>query len=94
MYGQSVGSGPALELATRLPRLRAVILHSPILSDFSNHLWHKAGIQSITGADGVAIGTTSIVGGVAMGINNPIGCNVANNIISSIQGLYTYILSI
>lgn len=32
MYGQSVGSGPALELATRLPRLRAVILHSPILS--------------------------------------------------------------
>ncbi|XP_054809994.1 uncharacterized protein LOC129311634 isoform X1 [Prosopis cineraria] len=32
LYGQSVGSGPALELATRLPRLRAVILHSPILS--------------------------------------------------------------
>ena len=32
LYGQSVGSGPTLELATRLPRLRAVILHSPILS--------------------------------------------------------------
>ncbi|XVE85676.1 hypothetical protein DITRI_Ditri17bG0109900 [Diplodiscus trichospermus] len=32
LYGQSVGSGPALELATRLPNLRAVILHSPILS--------------------------------------------------------------
>ncbi|XP_011021124.1 PREDICTED: alpha/beta hydrolase domain-containing protein 17B-like [Populus euphratica] len=32
LYGQSLGSGPALELATRLPELRAVILHSPILS--------------------------------------------------------------
>ncbi|KAF5449463.1 hypothetical protein F2P56_029904 [Juglans regia] len=32
LYGQSVGSGPTLELAIRLPRLRAVILHSPILS--------------------------------------------------------------
>lgn len=32
MYGQSVGSGPALELAIRLPHLRAVVLHSPILS--------------------------------------------------------------
>ncbi|PON76756.1 Alpha/beta hydrolase fold [Trema orientale] len=32
LYGQSVGSGPALELAVRLPHLRAVILHSPILS--------------------------------------------------------------
>ena len=32
LYGQSVGSGPTLELATCLPRLRAVILHSPILS--------------------------------------------------------------
>ncbi|XP_015967526.1 uncharacterized protein LOC107491236 [Arachis duranensis] len=32
LYGQSVGSGPTLELATRLPRLRAVILHSPIMS--------------------------------------------------------------
>jgi len=32
LYGQSVGSGPALELATHLPGLRAVILHSPILS--------------------------------------------------------------
>ncbi|XP_021897620.1 protein ABHD17B-like [Carica papaya] len=32
LYGQSVGSGPALELAARLPRLRALILHSPILS--------------------------------------------------------------
>ncbi|KAL5974412.1 hypothetical protein ACLOJK_031077 [Asimina triloba] len=32
LYGQSVGSGPTLELATRLPFLRAVILHSPILS--------------------------------------------------------------
>ncbi|XP_058115124.1 uncharacterized protein LOC131258084 isoform X2 [Magnolia sinica] len=32
LYGQSVGSGPTLELATCLPRLRAVILHTPILS--------------------------------------------------------------
>ncbi|PKI62493.1 hypothetical protein CRG98_017117 [Punica granatum] len=32
LYGQSVGSGPTLELAIRLPNLRAVILHSPILS--------------------------------------------------------------
>ncbi|TYK09355.1 protein ABHD17B [Cucumis melo var. makuwa] len=32
LYGQSVGSGPTLDLAARLPLLRAVILHSPILS--------------------------------------------------------------
>ncbi|KAK2663198.1 hypothetical protein Ddye_001772 [Dipteronia dyeriana] len=32
LYGQSVGSGPTLDLATRLPKLRAVILHSPIMS--------------------------------------------------------------
>ncbi|KAL2465423.1 alpha/beta-Hydrolases superfamily protein [Abeliophyllum distichum] len=32
LYGQSVGSGPTLDLAARLPHLRAVILHSPILS--------------------------------------------------------------
>ncbi|XP_077237656.1 uncharacterized protein LOC143879262 [Tasmannia lanceolata] len=32
LYGQSVGSGPTLDLATHLPRLRAVVLHSPILS--------------------------------------------------------------
>ncbi|PKU77025.1 alpha/beta hydrolase domain-containing protein 17B isoform X1 [Dendrobium catenatum] len=32
MYGQSVGSGPTLDLAARLPSLRAVVLHSPILS--------------------------------------------------------------
>ncbi|KAJ7545248.1 hypothetical protein O6H91_09G112300 [Diphasiastrum complanatum] len=32
LYGQSVGSGPTIELAARLPRLRAVVLHSPILS--------------------------------------------------------------
>uniref|UniRef100_A0A2N9H4C2 Serine aminopeptidase S33 domain-containing protein n=1 Tax=Fagus sylvatica TaxID=28930 RepID=A0A2N9H4C2_FAGSY len=32
LYGQSVGSGPTLDLATRLPNLRAVILHSPISS--------------------------------------------------------------
>ena len=32
LYGQSVGSGPTLEIATRLPNLRAVVLHSPILS--------------------------------------------------------------
>ncbi|XP_021718318.1 protein ABHD17B-like [Chenopodium quinoa] len=32
LYGQSVGSGPTLELAIRVPRLRAVILHSAILS--------------------------------------------------------------
>ena len=31
LYGQSVGSGPTVDLASRLPRLRAV-LHSPILS--------------------------------------------------------------
>uniref|UniRef100_A0A0D9YNK4 Serine aminopeptidase S33 domain-containing protein n=1 Tax=Oryza glumipatula TaxID=40148 RepID=A0A0D9YNK4_9ORYZ len=32
LYGQSVGSGPTLDLASRLPHLRAVVLHSPILS--------------------------------------------------------------
>ncbi|KAF9623578.1 hypothetical protein IFM89_003368 [Coptis chinensis] len=32
LYGQSVGSGPTLDLASRLNRLRAVILHSGILS--------------------------------------------------------------
>nr|DAD35138.1 TPA_asm: hypothetical protein HUJ06_005778 [Nelumbo nucifera] len=32
LYGQSVGSGPTVDLAARLPRLRAVILHSPIMS--------------------------------------------------------------
>ncbi|KAK8676313.1 hypothetical protein V6N13_034364 [Hibiscus sabdariffa] len=32
LYGQSVGSGPTLDLAARLSRLRAVVLHSPILS--------------------------------------------------------------
>jgi abhydrolase domain-containing protein 17 len=32
LYGQSVGSGPTLDLASRLARLRAVVLHSPILS--------------------------------------------------------------
>lgn len=32
LYGQSVGSGPTLELAIRVPRLRAIILHSAILS--------------------------------------------------------------
>lgn len=32
LYGQSVGSGPTLDLASRLQQLRAVVLHSPILS--------------------------------------------------------------
>ncbi|KAF3792745.1 ABHD17B protein [Nymphaea thermarum] len=32
LYGQSVGSGPTLDLATRLHHLRAIVLHSPILS--------------------------------------------------------------
>ncbi|CAH8263346.1 unnamed protein product [Arabidopsis lyrata] len=32
LYGQSVGSGPTLHLATRLKRLRGIILHSAILS--------------------------------------------------------------
>ncbi|GAV59071.1 Abhydrolase_5 domain-containing protein [Cephalotus follicularis] len=32
LYGQSIGSGPAIEIGTRLPYLRAIILHSPILS--------------------------------------------------------------
>ncbi|KAL1553349.1 alpha/beta hydrolase domain-containing protein 17B-like [Salvia divinorum] len=32
LYGQSVGSGPTLDLAARLPCVRAVVLHSPILS--------------------------------------------------------------
>ncbi|CAA7039303.1 unnamed protein product [Microthlaspi erraticum] len=32
LYGQSVGSGPSLELASRLPRVRALVLHSPFLS--------------------------------------------------------------
>ncbi|XP_054782506.1 uncharacterized protein LOC129309687 [Prosopis cineraria] len=32
LYGQSVGSGPTLDLASRVPELRGVVLHSPILS--------------------------------------------------------------
>ncbi|EPS62241.1 hypothetical protein M569_12552, partial [Genlisea aurea] len=32
LYGQSVGSGPTVDLAARLPRLKAVVLHSPISS--------------------------------------------------------------
>lgn len=32
LYGQSVGSGPTLHLASRLHRLRAIVLHSAILS--------------------------------------------------------------
>ncbi|KAG6488973.1 alpha/beta hydrolase domain-containing protein 17C-like [Zingiber officinale] len=32
LYGQSVGSGPTVDLAARLPFLRAGVLHSPILS--------------------------------------------------------------
>ncbi|CAH9086686.1 unnamed protein product [Cuscuta epithymum] len=32
LYGQSVGSGPTLHLASCMPRLRAVVLHSAILS--------------------------------------------------------------
>ncbi|KAK8964928.1 hypothetical protein KSP40_PGU013463 [Platanthera guangdongensis] len=32
LYGQSVGSGPTLDLASRLSNIRAVVLHSPILS--------------------------------------------------------------
>ncbi|XP_008778152.1 alpha/beta hydrolase domain-containing protein 17B-like [Phoenix dactylifera] len=32
LYGQSVGSGPTLHLAARLPRLCGVVLHSAILS--------------------------------------------------------------
>lgn len=32
VYGQSVGSGPTLHLASRLKKLRAVVLHSAILS--------------------------------------------------------------
>ncbi|KAJ1687446.1 hypothetical protein LUZ63_018836 [Rhynchospora breviuscula] len=32
LYGQSVGSGPTVDLASRLPNLRAIVLHSGILS--------------------------------------------------------------
>lgn len=32
LYGQSVGSGPTVDLASRKPNLRGVVLHSPILS--------------------------------------------------------------
>ncbi|XP_057949787.1 uncharacterized protein LOC131144876 [Malania oleifera] len=32
LYGQSVGSGPTLDLASRITNLRGVVLHSPILS--------------------------------------------------------------
>ncbi|KAE8690240.1 Cellulose synthase-like D3 [Hibiscus syriacus] len=34
LYGQSIGSGPTLHLAAKLPRLRGVVLHSGILSAF------------------------------------------------------------
>ncbi|KAL3618082.1 hypothetical protein CASFOL_038403 [Castilleja foliolosa] len=32
LYGQSVGSGPTVDIAARLSRLKAVVLHGPILS--------------------------------------------------------------
>ncbi|PRQ45756.1 putative serine aminopeptidase, S33, alpha/Beta hydrolase [Rosa chinensis] len=32
LYGQSVGSGPTVDLASRIPTLRGVVLHSPIMS--------------------------------------------------------------
>ncbi|CAI0547597.1 unnamed protein product [Linum tenue] len=32
LYGQSVGSGPTVDLASRLPNIRGVVLHSPLLS--------------------------------------------------------------
>ncbi|KAK9683188.1 hypothetical protein RND81_10G121900 [Saponaria officinalis] len=32
LYGQSVGSGPTVDLASHTPNLRGVVLHSPILS--------------------------------------------------------------
>jgi len=32
LYGQSVGSGPTVHLASRLQKLRGVVLHSAILS--------------------------------------------------------------
>ncbi|XXG88858.1 hypothetical protein AAC387_Pa12g1010 [Persea americana] len=32
LYGQSIGNDPTLDLAIRLPQLRAMVLHSPILS--------------------------------------------------------------
>ncbi|XP_054795405.1 uncharacterized protein LOC129300839 [Prosopis cineraria] len=32
LYGQSVGSGPTLHMASKLPRLRGIVLHSAILS--------------------------------------------------------------
>ncbi|XP_076952017.1 uncharacterized protein LOC143625616 [Bidens hawaiensis] len=32
LYGQSVGSGPTIDLASRIPDLKGVVLHSPILS--------------------------------------------------------------
>lgn len=32
LYGQSVGSGPTVDMGSRLSRLRALVLHSPILS--------------------------------------------------------------
>ncbi|WVZ14676.1 hypothetical protein V8G54_012242 [Vigna mungo] len=32
LYGQSVGSGPTLDLASQISELRGVVLHSPILS--------------------------------------------------------------
>ncbi|KAL3527021.1 hypothetical protein ACH5RR_011677 [Cinchona calisaya] len=32
LYGQSVGSGPTVDLASRVPNLRGVVLHSPLMS--------------------------------------------------------------
>ncbi|GMH04315.1 hypothetical protein Nepgr_006154 [Nepenthes gracilis] len=32
LYGQSVGSGPTVDLASRIPTLKGMVLHSPILS--------------------------------------------------------------
>lgn len=32
LYGQSVGSGPTVDLAARKRKIRGVVLHSPLLS--------------------------------------------------------------
>ncbi|KAG6533675.1 hypothetical protein ZIOFF_007550 [Zingiber officinale] len=50
LYGQSLGSGPTLDLASRLQKLRAVVLQSAILSGLSVLYIHKRDAVSITKA--------------------------------------------
>ncbi|KAL6124368.1 hypothetical protein ACLB2K_076881 [Fragaria x ananassa] len=46
LYGRSIGSGPTIDLATRLPKLRGVVLESGITSVFRMMKWWTCGMES------------------------------------------------